>query len=172
MINELKKSQIIHKSNPIEQNIHERKMIMKDRNELLEYIYQTAEMGKTSLNTLLKALEGKDNKIKTIVEKQKEEYEEFYKESEKLLKKNKIKPKSKGMMTEMMSTMGINMNVMKDNSDSKMAEMIMQGLTMGIVEMEKKIKDYENEVDKDIIKLAKKVLKFQEKSIEEIKEYL
>ena len=76
------------------------------------------------------------------------------------------------MMTEMMSTMGINMNVMKDNSDSKMAEMIMQGLTMGIVEMEKKIKDYENEVDKDIIKLAKKVLKFQEKSIEEIKEYL
>ena len=64
MINELKKSQIIHKSNPIEQNIHERKMIMKDRNELLEYIYQTAEMGKTSLNTLLKALEGKDNKIK------------------------------------------------------------------------------------------------------------
>ena len=100
------------------------------------------------------------------------EYEKYYVESEKLLKKNKIKPKTKGPMSEMMSKMGINMNVMKDNSDSKMAEMIIQGLTMGIIEMEKKIKDYKDEVDKDIIKLAKDVLKFQEKSIDEIKEFI
>ena len=145
---------------------------MKDKNELLEYIYQTADMGKNSLETLLDALEGKDNKIKVVVEKQLKEYEKYYDKSEKLLKKNKVKPKTKGVMTEMMSKMGINMNVMKDNSDAKMAEMLIQGLTMGIVEMEKKIKDYKDEVDKDIIKLAKDVLKFQEKSLEEIKEYL
>ena len=145
---------------------------MKDKNELLEYIYQTADMGKNSLETLLNALEGKDNKIKVVVEKQLKEYEKYYDKSEKLLKKNKVKPKTKGVMTEMMSKMGINMNVMKDNSDAKMAEMLIQGLTMGIVEMEKKIKDYKDEVDKDIIKLAKDVLKFQEKSLEEIKEYL
>ncbi len=145
---------------------------MKDKNELLEYVYQTTDMGKNSLETLLNALEGKDNKIKTIVEKQLKEYEKYYLESEKLLEKNKVKPKTKGVMTEMMSKMGINMNVMKDNSDSKMAEMLIQGLTMGIVEMEKKIKDYKDEVDKDIIKLAKNVLKFQEKSLDEIKEYL
>ena len=145
---------------------------MKDKNELLEYIYQTADMGKNSLETLLNALEGKDNKIKVVVEKQLKEYEKYYDKSEKLLKKNKVKPKTKGVMTEMMSKMGINMNVMKDNSDAKMAEMLIQGLTMGIVEMEKKIKDYKDEVDKDIIKLAKDVLKFQEKSLDEIKEYL
>ena len=145
---------------------------MKDKNELLEYIYQTADMGKNSLETLLDALEGKDNKIKVVVEKQLKEYEKYYDKSEKLLKKNKVKPKTKGVMTEMMSKMGINMNVMKDNSDAKMAEMLIQGLTMGIVEMEKKIKDYKDEVDKDIIKLAKDVLKFQEKSLDEIKEYL
>ncbi len=162
----------MYKRNNFVHHIFERKIEMKDRNELLEYIYQTVDMGKNSLTTLLNALEDRDNKIKKTVEKQKEEYENFYKESEKLLKKNKVKPKSKGMMADMMSTMGINMNVMKDNSDSKMAEMILQGLTMGIVEMEKKIKDYEDEVDKDVLKLAKNVLKFQEKSIEEIKEYL
>lgn len=145
---------------------------MKDKNELLEYIYQTTDMGKSSLETLLKALEGKDNKIKATIEKQLSKYEKFYKESEQLLKKNKIKPKTKGPMSDMMSKMGINMNVMKDNSDAKMAEMIIQGLTMGIIEMEKKIKDYKDEVDKDIIKLAKEVLKFQEDSLEEIKEYL
>lgn len=145
---------------------------MKDKNELLEYIYQTTDMGKKSLEDLLNALEGKDNKIKAVIEKQMKEYEKYYAESEKLLKKNKIKPKTKGPMSEMMSKMGINMNVMKDNSDPKMAEMIIQGLTMGIIEMEKKIKDYKDEVDKDIIKLAKGVLKFQEKSIDEIKEFM
>lgn len=150
----------------------ERKEKMKDKNELLEYIYQTTDMGKSSLETLLKALEGKDNKIKATIEKELSQYEKFYKESEQLLKKNKIKPKTKGPMSDMMSKMGINMNVMKDNSDAKMAEMIIQGLTMGIIEMEKKIKDYKDEVDKDIIKLAKEVLKFQEDSLEEIKEYL
>ena len=75
---------------------------MKDKNELLEYIYQTTDMGKKSLEDLLNALEGKDNKIKAVVEKQMKEYEKYYVESEKLLKKNKIKPKTKGPMSEMM----------------------------------------------------------------------
>lgn len=145
---------------------------MKEQNELLLYIYQTAEMGKNSLKELLEALKDKENKIKKEIEEELDKYEEFYNESEKLLKENKIKPKSQGPMTEMMSKMGINMNVMKDNSDAKIAEMIMQGLTMGTIEMEKKIKDYQDEVDKKIIKLAKELLKFQEKSIENIKEYL
>jgi len=145
---------------------------MKEENELLQYIYQTTTMGKSSLKNLLEALNDKDNKIKKIIEKYLDEYEKYYSESEKLLNENNIKPKNKGPMIEMMNKMGINMNVMKDNSDSKMAEMIMQGLTMGIIEMEKKIKDYKGEVDKDVIKLAKNVLKFQEKSLEEIKKYL
>jgi len=145
---------------------------MKEENELLQYIYQTTTMGKSSLKNLLEALNDKDNKIKKIIEKHLDEYEKYYSESEKLLNENNIKPKNKGPMIEMMNKMGINMNVMKDNSDSKMAEMIMQGLTMGIIEMEKKIKDYKGEVDKDVIKLAKNVLKFQEKSLEEIKKYL
>ena len=145
---------------------------MKDKNELLEYIYQTTDLGKKGLIHLLQALENKDNKIKKDIEKQLEGYEELHKETEKLLQDNKIKPKDKGPFIELMNKMGVNMNVMMDNSDSKVAEIIIQGLTMGIVEMEKKIKSYEKEVEKDIVKLAKKVLKYQEKCLEEIKKYL
>lgn len=145
---------------------------MKDKNELLEYIYQTTDLGKKGLVHVLQALEDKDNKIKKDLEKQLDGYEELHKDVEKLLNKNKVKPKDKGPFIELMNKMGVNMNVMMDNSDSKVAEMIIQGLTMGIIEMEKKIKDYEDEVDKDIIKLAKKVLKYQEKCLEDIKEYL
>jgi len=154
------------------QDKYERIDKMKDKNELLEYIYQTTDLGKKGLIHLLQALENKDNKIKKDIEKQLEGYEELHKETEKLLQDNKIKPKDKGPFIELMNKMGVNMNVMMDNSDSKVAEIIIQGLTMGIVEMEKKIKSYEKEVEKDIVKLAKKVLKYQEKCLEEIKKYL
>ena len=154
------------------QDKYERIDKMKDKNELLEYIYQTTDLGKKGLIHLLQALENKDNKIKKDIEKQLEGYEELHKETEKLLQDNKIKPKDKGPFIELMNKMGVNMNVMMDNSDSKVAEIIIQGLTMGIVEMEKKIKLYEEDVEKDIVKLAKKVLKYQEKCLEEIKKYL
>ena len=146
--------------------------ITNDKNELLEYMYQTTDLGKKGLVHLLEALNDKDNKIKKDIETNLEEYEKYQEECKELLKENYIEPKDKGPITEMMNKMGVNMNVMMDNSDSKIAEIIIQGLTMGVVEMEKKIKEYENEVDKKIIKLAKKILKFQEKSIEKFKEYL
>lgn len=145
---------------------------MKDKNELLEYIYQTTDLGKKGLIHLLQALENKDNKIKKDIEKQLEGYEKLHEEVKKVLKYNKIEPKDKGPFIELINKMGVNMNVMMDNSDSKIAEIIIQGLTMGIVEMEKKISEYEEEVDKEIIKLAKKVLKYQEKCLDEIKIYL
>lgn len=145
---------------------------MKEENELLQYIYQTTEMGKKSLENLLEALKEKDNKIKKDIENQLHQYEEYYEKSEKLLKENNITPKSNGPMTEMMNKMGINITVIKDNSDTKIAEMLIQGLTMGTIEMEKKIDTYKEEVNKNIIKLAKEVLKFQEKNIKEMKEYL
>lgn len=145
---------------------------MKDKNELLEYIYQTTDLGKKGLIHLLQALENKDNKIKKDIERQLEGYEKLHKETKELLKDNKVKPKDKGAFIELINKMGVNMNVMMDNSDTKVAEIIIQGLTMGIVEMEKKIKAYEDEVEKDIIKLAKKVLKYQEKCLDEMKEYL
>ena len=145
---------------------------MKDKNELLEYIYQTTDLGKKGYVHLLQALEDKDNKIKKEIEKQLDGYEKLKKETETKLEENKIKPKDKGPFIELMNKMGVNMNVMMDNSDSKIAEIIIQGLTMGIIEMEKQLKEYEHEVDKEYIKLAKKVLKYQEKCLEDIKKYL
>ena len=38
---------------------------MLDEYEVLNYVYKNASMGATSTKTLLKSLEGKDNKIKS-----------------------------------------------------------------------------------------------------------
>ena len=145
---------------------------MNENNELLTYIYQVASMGVKSTTTLINTIKNTNNKIKKIVEYELKEYESFLKESKKLLKKNKIVPKDKCFMVEIMSKMGIKMEMLKDNSDPSIAEMLIQGFTMGVVEMEHKIDRYKENTDRSIIKLAKHLLKFQQESIELLKPYL
>ena len=100
------------------------------------------------------------------------EYNNFLKESEKLLKKNKIEPKKTNLMAKLSSKMGITMETMKDNSDPAIASMVIEGLTMGIVEMQTKIENYKKLVDKKILKLSIKFLKFQEEEIEKLKIFM
>ena len=145
---------------------------MNENTEILEYIYKNAKMGANSLTTLQKAIHNKDNKMKPIIEEQIKKYEKFIKDSEKILKKLKVELKEYGTMAKMSSWMGINMEMIKDNSDSRVAGMLIQGLTMGTIEMTKKIEDYQKTVDKDVLKIAKDFLKFQEDSIEKTKPFL
>lgn len=145
---------------------------MNENMELLNFVYENAEMGMHSLNNLSDILRNKDNKIKGLIEDELKEYNNFLKESEKLLKKNKIEPKKTNLMAKISSKMGIAMETMKDNSDPAIASMVIEGLTMGIVEMETKIENYKKLVDKKILKLSTKFLKFQEEEIEKLKTFM
>lgn len=145
---------------------------MNENTEILEYVYKNANMGAESLTTLLKAIHNKENKMKPIIEEQLKKYEKFVKDSEKILKKYKVELKEYNKMAKMSSWMGINMEMLKDNSDSRVASMLIQGLTMGTIEMTRKIEDYKTKVEKDVLKIAKDFLSFQEDSIEKTKPFL
>ena len=145
---------------------------MNENNELLLYIYENASMGVKSTTTLIKTINNKDNKIKKILEGQLKGYENFVKESEKLLKKRKVNPKEKSIMADISSFMGIKYEMLKDNSDARVADMLTKGFTMGNIDITKKIDRYEKDADKDILDLAKKLLEFGKKNIEILKPYL
>lgn len=145
---------------------------MNENNELLEYIYQNASMGVTSTTNLIKQINGKDNKIKKIVEGELKGYENFVKDSKALFKKYKVKPKDNSLMSNMMNKMGMKMELIKDNSDAKIADMLIKGFTMGNVDITKIIDRYEDDARTDILKLAKRLLKFGEENIELLKPYL
>ena len=145
---------------------------MNANTEILEYIYKDANMGAESITTLIKTLQSKDNKIKPVLEKVLKKYEEYIKKSEKQLKKLKVELKEFSTMAKMSSWMGIKMEMLKDNSDARIADMLIKGLTVGTIDMNKKIDNYEKIVDKDILKLAKEFRSFQEDSIEKLKVYL
>lgn len=145
---------------------------MKEKNELLLHIYKDCDMSITTLEKLLKELVHKDNKIKDAVEDILKEYEKFLKDAKKMLKKENVELEKNGIMTKMMATMGVSKEVNADNSDASMADMLIKGITMGTVDMEKKIHQYENEVDKKDLKFANEFLKFQQNSINKLKKYL
>lgn len=145
---------------------------MDENKELLTLIYQDADMGVSSTTTLIRKLNKTDNKIKKIVEGELKGYENFLKRTKKMMKDYKFSIDPKSPMSKMGSTMGINMEVMKDNSDSRMAGMLIQGFTMGVINITKKIDDFKGDADKDILKLAKDFKKFQEENIEMLKKYL
>lgn len=145
---------------------------MNENTEILEYIYKDANMGAESITTLIKTLQSKDNKIKHVLEEELKKYEEYIKKSEKQLKKLKVELKEFSTMAKMSSWMGIKMEMLKDNSDARIADMLIKGLTMGTIDMNKKIDNYEKIVDKDVLKLAKEFRSFQEDSIEKLKVYL
>ena len=80
---------------------------MNEDLELLEYLYQNIDMSLSSLKALLKNLKDKENKIKKIIDNEIKEYEKFYKEVEKIIKKSKLEPKKEGTLKKMMANMGV-----------------------------------------------------------------
>ncbi len=145
---------------------------MNENNELLLYIYQNVKMGVDSCTELIRILNGKDNKIKKVVEGELKGYENMLKKVKKLMKDRKLEAKDKGVMANLMSKMGMNMEMMKDNSDARIADMLTKGFTMGNVDITKKIDRFEDDADKDIIKLARELLEFGKANIELLKPYL
>ena len=140
--------------------------------ELLKHINQDAGMASYTIENLLNELKEKDNKIKEIAEDILKEYQHFFKETKEILNKNKISIDEKSFIDKMGAKMGIKMDVTNDNSDSSIADMLIKGISMGSIDMEKKIADYKKCVDEKSLSLAKDFLKFQNDSIDKLKTYL
>jgi hypothetical protein len=145
---------------------------MNVNTELLEYIYQSSEMGVLALTNLLKELNDKENKLKPIISDELSTYEEYQKKSKKLLVSEKVEPKENSFMAKMTSRMAMSKEIKSDNSDASIAHLLIEGFTMGVVDMESKIKNFHNDADKKVLRLAEKYLKFQQTELEKLKKYL
>ena len=75
-------------------------------------------------------------------------------------------------MAETMSKMGIKKEVKADNSDSAIAEMIIEGFTMGNLEIDKLLTNYEKVADKKVLKIAKELYEFGENELKKLKKYI
>ena len=145
---------------------------MKENNELILHIYQDAEMACYTIEKLINDIKEKDNKIKKCVEDILHEYQNWKQKSKKLLQKENAEISKNSFMAKFMAGQGIKSEVSDDNSDAAIADMLIKGISMGSIDMEKKIHAYEKEVNKEDLDMAKEFLKFQERTIEYLKQYL
>lgn len=145
---------------------------MNQNIELLNYIYEDAYMGVETITTLSNTIKEKDNKIKKAIEDIIKGHEDILKESKKLLEKHKVELKEPSPMAKMGAWIGIKTEMMKDNSDSRIADMITKGLTMGLLDITKKIEAFDENTDSKVKKIAKNLKVFEEESIELLKPYL
>lgn len=145
---------------------------MDENKEFLTYLYQDTDMALSNLTLLINKINKKENKIKKVVEEVIKGYEEELKKLKTYIKKNNIDVTSKPLISKMGAYMGINMEIMKDNSDARIADMLIQGLTMGVLNVSKKLDNYKDYLDKDILSIGKDFKDFQQKSIEKLKVYL
>lgn len=145
---------------------------MNENLEVINQIYKDSDASISSLSALLNDLKEKDNKIKETVHNILKGYERYLKETEKILKKENVEPEKMKMIPKIMAKMGVDKEVKKDNSDASIAGMLIQGIQMGELDIEKKLKQYEKSLDHKTVKLAKEFREFQEANIEHLKKHL
>ncbi len=143
---------------------------MDESLEIVNHIYKDSEMAISTLTKLSTTLEKKDNKIKDTVEDIIKGYERYFKEAKKILNKNNCKKEKNGIVTKVMANMGIDKEVKDDNSE---ADMLIKGVSMGSIDLEKKLKKYKDkEIDDKVLDFANRFKDFQDEIINKLKEYL
>ena len=79
-------------------------------------------------------------------------------------------PHETNAMNKVMTWYGIEMKTFNDDSDSKIAEILLQGINMGIIEGRKLLNN--KDVSPKIYSLIKEFIQMQEAAIETFKHYL
>ena len=138
---------------------------MSGNTELLNFVYQNSQMGMESLSQLLEIAE--DEEFRSCMEKQLDKYREFHNEAKRLLQERGHNEKSLGMFDKLM----INMQTMSDKSTSHLAQMLIEGSSMGVTNALQDLRKYED-ADTEILRLMRKLYKFEEKNVETYKAFL
>lgn len=136
--------------------------------ELLQYIYKTADMGCQGIDTV----DGRaEEKLKQELRREREEYDRLRDEADELIRLRGDEPGGVGMAARISSELMSKGQLAMDDSRGKIAEMMIQGTTMGIVKTIRHLNDYAGD-DAQARSLGHRLLKAQEENVERMKAYL
>lgn len=143
---------------------------MKENINALDELSKGACMGMDAIHFILDKIE--DEEFKKSLTTQYEKYQDIEKKIRKVYANYKVEdnPKETSMMNKAMTWYGIEMKTLTDTSNSKIAELLMQGTNMGIIEGRKLLNN--KKVDQDVEDLISEYVTMQEDSVENLKKYL
>lgn len=138
-------------------------------NELLDVIYKNVRMATLAIDSIQDKFDNK--KLLELIKKQNAKYEEITHECENLAGERKYELSDVNVMAKMMSSSSINVKTYFDNSTSHIAEMMIKGTNMGIIDIVKKTGDFKNASPK-ILNIARDLQKAEEEFVDSLKTFL
>ena len=142
---------------------------MKEDINALDEIHKGACMGQDALSFVMDKVE--DESFKKVLEKQFDDYDDIAKEIEEIYPKyDEDNPHDTTVMNKVMTWSGVEMKTMTDKSNSKIAELLLQGVNMGIIEGKKILNN--KSLNKEVETIVSKYVSMQENNLETLKEYL
>lgn len=139
--------------------------------ELAGLLYKNMKMGTESILDLMPKVE--DEKMKSRMTEQLDGYEKYAAEAREVLDREGVEPKEEGAMAKLGAKMGMSMKTMVDSTSSHIAEIMMQGSLMGIAEMTRILRNFENSnASEDMLRLTRDIIKFEDDNFAKSKEYL
>ena len=142
---------------------------MLSENQLLNHIYQTAEMGREGIQSVLKYTD--EPGLASALAGQLTEYEKLQNAAGSLLQARGEPPKGLGPVAKASSEVMSTVKAMTDRSAANIAEMMIQGSTMGVTKSLRTIRDCDVK-DVTVRRLADQLLKTEQANIEEMKRFL
>lgn len=142
-----------------------------DENEMnvLDELNKGACMGMDAIHFVLDKVE--DDQLKQVLNNQYKKYEDISNQICKLYPKYSDKePHETNAVNKVLTWYGVEMKTLMDNSSSKIAELLLQGTNMGIIEGRKILNN--KELDSKVHKVAKEYVDMQEDAVEKLKEFL
>ena len=142
---------------------------MEENINALDETNKGACMGMDAINFILDKV--KDKEFKKTLELEYNKYKDISRRINELYKEySDEEPHETSTMNKVMTWYGVNMKTLADDSNSKIAELLLQGTNMGIIEG-RKILNNKN-IDKKVYKLISEFVTMQEDSVEKLKTFL
>lgn len=138
---------------------------------LLDDLYKNLKMGTTSTTDILGRV--RDPDLRAEMTKTIDGFEGLASRVSKLMIEAGITPKEENMLTKAGAKIGMVMNTATDSTSEHLAEMMIQGLTMGITELYRNIGEAEETgISGEPLSLCREALSFEESAVEKLKSYL
>ena len=135
----------------------------------LDEIHKGSCMGMDAIDFIKDKVE--DKNLQNELDREYNEYQTIQKQIENIYSKyDDGEPHETSPMNKMMTWSGIEMKTMNDTSNSKIAELLLKGVNMGIIEGKKILNN--KKMNKEVTDIVDNYVKMQEKKEENLKEYL
>lgn len=138
--------------------------------ELLNFVYQNSQMGVDTITQLMDIT--KDEAFKERLHAQLKEYRQIHDQAAQMLEENGFNEEGLSAFEKIRTYLMVNFQTLSDDSTSHIAEMLMVGSNMGVIDAIKNIRKYRQKAEPDIVKLMEHLKQFEENNVERFKQYL